>query len=70
MTTDIENDRLGLLRLSDWTQLPDVPITEAQRAEAAAYRQALRDADKQEGWPFTWTPPVLPEFMAGSSKPV
>jgi hypothetical protein len=35
--------RSRLLLASDWTQMPDAPITETQRAEWAAYRQALRD---------------------------
>ena len=35
--------RNALLSESDWTQLPDSPLTEAQRAEWATYRQALRD---------------------------
>lgn len=68
MATDIENIRLGLLQASDWTQLPDVPLSDEQRAEAVAYRQALRDADQQEGWPVTWTPPVPPEFLGGKNQ--
>jgi hypothetical protein len=35
--------RDGMLARSDWTQLPDSPLTESQRAEWATYRQALRD---------------------------
>lgn len=35
--------RNRLLQQSDWTQLPDSPLTEAKRAEWATYRQALRD---------------------------
>lgn len=42
--------RDGLLAASDWTQMPDVPLTDEQRAAWATYRQALRDA------PATWTP--------------
>ena len=37
----IERDRR--LAASDWTQLPDAPLTEVQRAAWRAYRQALRD---------------------------
>lgn len=37
-----------LLRLSDWTQLPDSP---ANSQEWAVYRQALRDITLQEGFP-------------------
>jgi hypothetical protein len=36
-----ERDRL--LFASDWTQLPDAPLTTEQVAEATTYRQALRD---------------------------
>jgi hypothetical protein len=32
---------------SDWTTLPDVPLTDAQRAAWRAYRQALRDVTQQ-----------------------
>ena len=31
------------LKASDWTQLPDSPLSEAKKAEWATYRQALRD---------------------------
>lgn len=40
-----ERDRL--LRDSDWAMLPDAPLTAEQRAEWAAYRQALRDLPQQ-----------------------
>lgn len=34
--------RDALLRQSDWTQVPDVPLTAEQRDAWAAYRQSLR----------------------------
>lgn len=37
----VERDRL--LAASDWTQLPDAPLTSAQREAWAEYRAALRD---------------------------
>ena len=39
----IRQDRNHLLTKSDWTQLPDAPLSEAQRQAWAEYRQALRD---------------------------
>lgn len=48
-----------LLSLSDWTQAADSPLSEAQRAAWATYRQALRDLPSVysgEGptpWPIT-----------------
>lgn len=35
--------RNAMLKQSDWTQLADVSLTEASKAEWAAYRQQLRD---------------------------
>lgn len=39
----IRGIRNGMLSRSDWTQLPDSPLTETKRTEWATYRQALRD---------------------------
>ena len=41
----VELKRLRSIRLadSDWTQSPDSPLSDAKKAEWAAYRQALRD---------------------------
>jgi hypothetical protein len=52
--------RNAKLAESDWTQLPDAPLTEAQREAWQVYRQALRDLPEQPGWPdaMDWpTPP-------------
>ena len=35
--------RSAYLAETDWTQLPDSPLTDAKRADWATYRQALRD---------------------------
>ena len=35
--------RNNKLIASDWTQLPDSPLSAEKKAEWAAYRQALRD---------------------------
>jgi len=39
----IREQRNARLIRSDWTQIPDAPLTEEQKAEALIYRQALRD---------------------------
>ena len=51
------------LRLSktDWTQLPDVQLTEAQITAWRLYRQELRDITGQAGYPRTINWPVKPE---------
>lgn len=42
-----------LLAASDWTQLPDSPLSEQERAEWAVYRQALRDLNMYgTSWPL------------------
>ena len=48
---DMRARRDGLLFACDWTQLPDAPLTEAQRAAWRAYRQALRDVPETGEWP-------------------
>ena len=39
----IRSKRANLLSSSDWTQMPDSPLSESKRGEWAVYRQALRD---------------------------
>jgi hypothetical protein len=46
---------------SDWTQLPDVPLTAQQVSAWAVYRQALRNVSDQPGYPRTINWPVQPE---------
>ena len=48
--------RDAFLAASDWTQMPDSPLTDEQRQAWATYRQALRD------FPSTWTPAETAEF--------
>jgi hypothetical protein len=45
-----------LLYRSDWTQMPDSPLTDAKKTEWATYRQQLRD------FPATWTPADTADF--------
>ena len=52
------NRRNILLLNSDWTQLPDVPLT--NRDEWVTYRQTLRDITDQPGFPNTIIWPVSP----------
>jgi hypothetical protein len=40
---DIRQRRNELLTASDWTQLPDNPLTDEEKQSWAVYRQALRD---------------------------
>lgn len=44
---DVRNWRNELLLESDYTQLPDAPLTAAQVQQWRVYRQALRDYPKQ-----------------------
>ena len=39
----LKSQRNILLKNSDWTQMPDSPLTTEQKADWATYRQALRD---------------------------
>lgn len=47
----VRNERNLRLAYTDWTQLPDAPLTAEQKAAYSAYRQALRDVPAQSGFP-------------------
>jgi len=58
---EVSQKRLTLLYASDWTQIPNNPLSTAQQEAWATYRQALRDIPNQLGYPFDviWpTPPT------------
>lgn len=43
--------RNQLLTDSDWTQMPDSPLTDEAKALWVTYRTALRDLTAHENWP-------------------
>lgn len=52
--------RTSLLFATDWTQLPDVPLTPDTKQAMRDYRTALRDLPTQTGWPRKVEWPVDP----------
>ena len=56
----VRDERNKRLFECDWTQLPDAPLTDEQKAAWQAYRQALRDVTQQAD-PFEIVWPVKPE---------
>lgn len=57
----IRTQRDALLSACDWTQMPDSPLSEEEKAAYQAYRQALRDVPQQEGFPETINWPKEPK---------
>lgn len=57
----IRNERDILLKESDWTQMPDSPLTSEMKYTWANYRQQLRDIPQQEEFPFDVVFPEKPE---------
>jgi len=57
-TIRAERDRL--LAESDWTQLTDAPLAEAEKTAWATKRQAWRDVPQQDGFPVAVTWPEAP----------
>ena len=52
------------LKISDWTQMPDSPLSDEKKTEWATYRQQLRDlpsgyTDENEWTDIVW--PTKPE---------
>jgi len=56
----VRKERLGILRETDWTILPDSPLISSKRGEWKQYRQSLRDITDQPD-PFNITWPTEPE---------
>ena len=54
-------ERDTLLSGSDWTQVPDVVLSDSQKAEWKTYRQALRDVPEQGGFPDSVIWPTSPD---------
>lgn len=52
----VREERTKRLLESDWTQLPDSPLTPAQKSLWAVYRQALRDLPENVVWNVTKWP--------------
>lgn len=57
---DVNTRRNDLLYQSDWTQIPNNPLTAEKQAEWATYRQELRDIPQQSGYPLNVVWPVAP----------
>lgn len=49
-----------LLSSSDWTVLPDSPLSSEKKTEWQTYRQALRDIPESSGFPHNITWPTKP----------
>lgn len=58
---EIQSKRKLLLNSSDWTQIPNGPLTQEQQQAWAVYRQQLRDITTQSGYPFNVIWPTQPE---------
>jgi len=58
--SDARTTRDGLIASCDWTQMPDAPLTAAQRAAWVTYRQSLRDVPAQAGFPTAINWPIKP----------
>jgi hypothetical protein len=57
----LRGERNFRLMNSDWSQIPDAPLTSAKKAEWALYRQALRDLPANTEDPKNVTWPLQPE---------
>lgn len=56
----VKFDRNNLLRSTDFTQLPDSPLSTEQKEAYRVYRQQLRDITSQAGFPWDIDWPIEP----------
>lgn len=59
-STAVIRRRNEQLYASDWTQIPNNPLTPEKQQEWAVYRQELRDVTLQPGYPFNVVWPTQP----------
>lgn len=59
--SEILKTRNVYLYSSDWTQIPNNPLTTQKQEQWAVYRQQLRDITTQSGYPFNVVWPTQPE---------
>ena len=57
----VSSKKNDLLYKSDWTQIPNNPLTQEQQQAWTVYRQQLRDVTSQSGYPFNVVWPIQPE---------
>lgn len=58
---EVKAKRNTLLSASDWTQIPNGPLTAEKQQAWATYRQALRDITAQTGYPTNVEWPTAPQ---------
>lgn len=58
----IRQKRDELIRDTDWTQIPDAPISAEKKAEFSEYRQSLRDLTELYDSPEKVVWPPIPEI--------
>lgn len=51
LAVEVREQRDHLLKDSDWTQMPDSPLSESEKESWKTYRQELRDVPQQRGFP-------------------
>ena len=57
---EVKVKRDALLYASDWTQIPNNPLSTEQQQLWVVYRQELRDVTTQAGYPFNVVWPTAP----------
>ena len=60
---DVRRDRDKRISSTDYLLMTDYPISDADREAVKAYRQALRDITKQNGFPLDVVWPEKPAFI-------
>jgi len=56
----VDAQRIEILTATDWTQIPNNPLTTQQQTAWATYRQEIRDMSQQSGYPLNVVWPVAP----------
>ena len=63
LAENVRSERDRKIAETDYYMMPDYPSDPNNIEEMKAYRQALRDIPKQEGFPSKFTWPDVPKFL-------
>ena len=68
LAENVRSERDRRLAETDYYMMPDYPSDPNNIEEMKAYRQALRDVPKQEGFPMDVRWPDVPKFLCKDSE--
>ena len=65
---EVRSKRESLIAKTDYLAMPDYPLSNGDRVQVFAYRQALRDVPMQDGFPREVVWPEVPSVLKATRE--